>query len=696
VDGKNRLRECEIKLLAYLLSEGTLGKTFVWFSNKNESIVNDFTQSVKKFDNELEIKVAGKGSTFRVVGTRGKIEFKDIKIGKGGFQKGTKLIVRRNSLIQWLDKLGLKGKRAGEKFIPPIIFTLNNKNIALFLKHLFSCDGSIYLKKCRGKRKQPVVEYSSKSLKLIEGIYYLLLRFGIVSYIRRKKVKGKNYYRLFITNRSDVIKFIKEIGSLKNKEVQNEILKSSDKKYHSNFYLVPKEIWEYIRRKYKKKDIAKALNYKNYKGISTKYKYNPLKLTIKRIGEYFNDEFLKFISSEYIAWVPIKKMQKINEKTKVYDIEVNEEHNFIGNGIILHNSYSAAVILEEFCELPEEYRKKMCFIVIDPMGIYWSMKFPNEQQRELLREWKLEPKGYKDFVKVYIPWQLVEAYKAAKVPFDGTISIAPSEITPSEWFLVFGLKPVEPLAITFEKNYNLVAKKKKDFSLNDLIESIKVDEEASEETKRALISLLRVAEGWGIFSEKGFKIEELAEPGKVVIIDVARMPSMEVRNLLVGLIARKIYHARVASRKEEEAARIEGREPKFTFPLTWFVLEEAHNFIPSDTVVASSEPISILAKQGREPGISLVCISQMPDRIHREILSQCDLVISFRLTAEADIKALHSVSQIYMEEEILKYLNRLPRWAGACLIIDDNLEKLFIVNIRPRLSHHAGATAALL
>jgi DNA helicase HerA-like ATPase len=360
-------------------------------------------------------------------------------------------------------------------------------------------------------------------------------------------------------------------------------------------------------------------------------------------------------------------------------------------------SYSAGVILEEFCELQEEYRKKMCFIVIDPMGIYWSMKFPNEQQRELLKQWKLEPKGYKDFVKVYVPWQLVEAYKAAKIPVDGTISIAPSEITPSEWFLVFGLKPVEPLAITFEKNYNLVTKKKRDFSLSDLIESIKVDEEASEETKRALISLLRVAEGWGIFSEKGFKIEELAEPGKIIIIDVARMPSMEVRNLLVGLLARKIYHARVAARKEEEVARIEGREPKFTFPLTWFVLEESHNFIPSDTVVASSEPISILAKQGREPGIGLVCITQMPNKIHPDILAQCDLVISFRLTAESDVKALHSVMQTYVEEELLKYLNRLPRgWLGASIILDDTLEKIFTAQIRPRRSWHAGGTAAIL
>jgi hypothetical protein len=50
--------------------------------------------------------------------------------------------------------------------------------------------------------------------------------------------------------------------------------------------------------------------------------------------------------------------------------------------------------------------------------------------------------------------------------------------------------------------------------------------------------------------------------------------------------------------------------------------------------------------------------------------------------------------QTYMQETIEKYVNSLPRgWAGVCLILDDNLEKVFSVQIRPRRSHHAGGTA---
>ena len=52
--------------------------------------------------------------------------------------------------------------------------------------------------------------------------------------------------------------------------------------------------------------------------------------------------------------------------------------------------------------------------------------------------------------------------------------------------------------------------------------------------------------------------------------------------------------------------------------------------------------------------------------------------------------------QTYMQEDMWKYINALPRWGGAAVILDDNLEKIFSVNIRPRLSWHAGGTAVIL
>ncbi len=360
-------------------------------------------------------------------------------------------------------------------------------------------------------------------------------------------------------------------------------------------------------------------------------------------------------------------------------------------------SYSAGTILEEILSLEKAYSEKTSAVIFDPVGIYWSMKSPNEQQRELLSKWNLEPKGFPN-VKVYVPLELKEAYEQAGIPVDFTISISPKEFSPSDWALAFNLELTSEFAVNLERIINSFLEEDYDFSIDDIINKIKDDDKISLHTKNLLSSYLEVAKGWGIFSKEGISIIDIVKPGEISIIDLSRVKGEEwgIRNLLAAWITRQVYRERVIARKEEELAKIEGRDAKRIFPLTWLIFEEAHNFIPSDKQTASSEPIKMIAKQGREPGVSLIVITQMPAKVHQDVLSQTDLVISFRLTSRDDLQALHSVMQTYMAEELHKYLNNLPRTPGAAVILDDNLEKVFTVNIRPRISWHSGGTATIV
>ena len=259
-------------------------------------------------------------------------------------------------------------------------------------------------------------------------------------------------------------------------------------------------------------------------------------------------------------------------------------------------SYSTLVILEEFCQLEEDFRKKLAFVVVDPMGIYWSMKFPNEQQASLLKEWGLEPKGFKDFVQVFVPEKQKESYERAGIPIDGTISISLKEFSAEDLILAFGFKRTEEIAIALEKNFNKLLASNKTFGFEELIEEVKKDEETRVEIKNALMSLLEVSRQWGLIVKEGIRIEDLVQPGKVTIIDLSRLASTELRSLLVALLARKIYHTRVLARKEEERVKIEGGKPEITFPITWFVIEEC---LPSDA--------KIVTDKGNIPIGDLVC-----------------------------------------------------------------------------------------
>lgn len=358
-------------------------------------------------------------------------------------------------------------------------------------------------------------------------------------------------------------------------------------------------------------------------------------------------------------------------------------------------SYSAAVVLEEFLSLPEEFRNRMAFVVFDPVGIYWSMKFPNDSQTALLDQWQLQPSGF-DAIKVYVPENQLEEYEKAEIPVDGTISISLSDLTAEDLILAFNLERTSELAITLEKNFNSLLGSEKTFEVDDLIDAIENDAKARKETKDALASLLDVLSQWGVIKREGTKISELVKPGQVIVFDFSRLKSQEVRTLVAGLLTREILYQRILSRKDEEIAKVTGDQQKIGFPVTWLVFEEAHNFVPSDKDVSSSADIKRIAKEGREPGIGLITITQMPAKVHQDIISQTDIVISFRLTSRDDLQALHSVYQTYMPEQLEKLINNLPRQAGAAIILDDNLEKIFTVNIRPRISHHAGGTAVVI
>lgn len=360
-------------------------------------------------------------------------------------------------------------------------------------------------------------------------------------------------------------------------------------------------------------------------------------------------------------------------------------------------SYDSAIIAEEISRLSGEYKQKTAVVFIDTMGIFWSMKRPNEQQVELLRIWKLEPHAIEN-VKVYVPFEQVEEFERSGIPIDGGVSIAPSEFSSEEWRLAFNLQATEPAGIALEKTINELTETR--FSIDDIITKIRDDEETADEVKDGLQNMLTVAKEWGFFGTTGTDIDEIVQPGQITIVDVSHLRATEawsVRNFIVAILARKLYQRRLIARKEEEIAKITGEKPKSPFPMIWLIIDEAHNFCPDDSETVSSEPLRVIAKQGREPGVSLVVVTQMPNKVHQDILSQCDLVIAHRLTSRDDLQALHSVMQTYHAKDLWQYINDLPRgWPGVAVILDDNLEKVFSVQIRPRFSWHAGGTAVIV
>ena len=124
--------------------------------------------------------------------------------------------------------------------------------------------------------------------------------------------------------------------------------------------------------------------------------------------------------------------------------------------------------------------------------------------------------------------------------------------------------------------------------------------------------------------------------------------------------------------------------------MVWIFIDEAHEFLPLNKKTIATDALIQLLREGRQPGISLVLATQQPGQIHRDVMTQSDIVISHKVTSHSDLTALNYIMHIYLLESINKYMADLPSLKGSAIILDDNSERIYPVRIRPRFTWHGG------
>jgi hypothetical protein len=372
-------------------------------------------------------------------------------------------------------------------------------------------------------------------------------------------------------------------------------------------------------------------------------------------------------------------------------------------------SYTMGVIAEGMADLPDSIRKNLSIIMLDTMGIYWTMKYPNIKEKELLSSWTMEPKS--SDITIFTPKGFYDKAKEEGIPTDRPFAIKPSELLGSDWVTTFSLDPNSDVGVLIERTiHNLQERKEQgeDFSLRDILSMIEQDKETAANTRAAARNHFIAAQGWGIFSDQGTPLSELAQPGQITVLDLSAYSTQEngwaVKSLVTGLVSQKLFLERMTARKTEEFRQVhrdvnylaEDDDLQQEMPLVWLVIDEAHEFLPNQGKTLASDPLITILREGRQPGISLILASQQPGKIHTDVMTQADVVISHRITAKLDTDALGMLMQSYLRVGLDKLLDGLPRTSGAALILDDNNEKMFPIQIRPRFTWHGGESPTAL
>lgn len=355
-------------------------------------------------------------------------------------------------------------------------------------------------------------------------------------------------------------------------------------------------------------------------------------------------------------------------------------------------SYTLGVLIEELVSVGGQ---DVIPIIVDPMGVYHTMSQANSLQQDELFQWGLSTRSYA--VRLLVPGEPLKLYDADVLQILQQrglevvhLRLNAGDLSPDGWCDFFGADVNKPLGIALFRATHRLEERGQPYAIGDIITQIENDDRAGDPTKEALLNRLEATRSWQLFAEHGYTpIQDMFQPGAVNVVDLSRLEpgARGRRNLTVSIIARNLFRARSDARLREEFGLAT------PMPRVWMLLDEAHQFAPNNGSTIAKDQLIRWAKEGRQPGLSLVVASQQPSAIDREVLSQCDIILSHKMTTREDVTALNSLSQDYMGAELRAYIKKLNR-SGEAVLVDDEQEAVHTLRVRPRRSQHGGSSVA--
>ena len=187
-----------------------------------------------------------------------------------------------NLFSEDLKKLGLYGIKNSRKYLPDIVNSFNKESAMLLINRMFSGDGGANYWENGKNRTATELALSSTAYGILDQVRLTLLKVGVNGRIEKdskKDDKHQQLYKLRINDGNSIVNFFNNVGYVYGKEENCkkvlEIVKNKKRKYRTGC--------------------------KSYRLVTVK--------SINKVGI---------------------------EQT--YDIEVSDTHNFIANGIVVHNS----------------------------------------------------------------------------------------------------------------------------------------------------------------------------------------------------------------------------------------------------------------------------------------------------------------------------------------------------------------------
>jgi DNA helicase HerA-like ATPase len=182
---------------------------------------------------------------------------------------------------------------------------------------------------------------------------------------------------------------------------------------------------------------------------------------------------------------------------------------------------------------------------------------------------------------------------------------------------------------------------------------------------------------WGLWArtDPGSSLDALEDPDtRCLVIDLGSLATREEQALTAGAVLERLW--RLRSR----------REPVL------IVIDEAHNVCPAEpadplTALATDTAVRIAA-EGRKFGLYLLTCTQRPQKVHPNVVSQCDNLVLMRMNSSADLAYLREVFS-FVPGGLLDLAGDFR--LGQALVAGKLSSHPAVVKMGPRIAQEGGA-----
>lgn len=370
IGGLRRWPAYKILVLADLIAEGNVchPNTFYFYTTASWHC-DEFVKAVERFPNTRAV-VERHRSCFSV-----RVRRVDRRLPIGA--------------VVWIRRLGIWECTARQKFLPPQVFELSDSDIALLLARLWQGDG--------GLSPKGHAAYDTASPRLATEVQHLLLRLGIVArlYRRVRSYKGRKleHHVVTVTGKESLTLFWQHIGRRfsdpQKRQRCNELAARRNGRMSRD--VIPAEVRELIRRE---RDVAKlswaeigrqtGLGMREIQARSSDTKIGFRRFVIERLAKVLHSPRLQHLADADVYWDRVVRIEAMGRQP-TYDLQIEGDHNFLANNLVVHNSHAASfallVYVSSWLKRYEPAAFTCALLNSQPMGFYSPSQLVQDLRR---------------------------------------------------------------------------------------------------------------------------------------------------------------------------------------------------------------------------------------------------------------------------------------------------------------------------